>query len=156
MNINATLFIQTIVFFVLAWVTMQFIWPPMMKAIDERRHKIAEGLAAADKGNKSLEEAKVKSAGFEKEARERAHQILVDAEKRALAVEVQAKENASSEAARIIAAAKADAEQEIVRAKESLRDQVSSLVVSGAEQILRREINPQNHADLLAQYQAQL
>lgn len=156
MNINATLFIQTIVFFVLAWVTMQFIWPPMIKAIDERRQKIAEGLAAADKGNKSLEEAKVKSAGFEKEAREHAHQILLDAEKRAQAVEAQAKETASAEAARIIAAARADAEQEIVRAKEVLRDQVSVLVVSGAEQILRREINPQNHADLLAQIKTQL
>ncbi|TDR30987.1 F0F1 ATP synthase subunit B [Hydromonas duriensis] len=156
MNINATLFIQTIVFFVLAWVTMQFIWPPMIKAIDERRQKIAEGLAAADKGNKSLEEAKVKSAGFEKEAREHAHQILLDAEKRAQAVEAQAKEAASVEAARIIAAAKADAEQEIVRAKESLRDQVSMLVVSGAEQILRREINSQNHAELLTQIKAQL
>jgi F-type H+-transporting ATPase subunit b len=155
-NINATLFIQAIVFFILVWVTMKFIWPPMMGAIDERRTKIAEGLAAADKGNRSLEEAKLKSAGFEKEAREHAHQLLVDAEKRAQAVEAQAKETASAEAARIIAAAKADAAQEIVRAKESLRDQVSSLVVSGAEQILRREINPQNHADLLAQYKAQL
>lgn len=156
MNINATLFIQAIVFFVLAWVTMKFIWPPMITAIDERRTKIAEGLAAADKGNKSLEEAKVKSMVFEKESRVRAQDIVNDAEKRAQAVEAAAKEKAVVEAQRIIDAAKADAAQEMVRAKESLRDQVSVLAVAGAEKILKREINAGNHADLLAQFKAQL
>ena len=156
MNINATLFIQTIVFFVLVWVTMKFIWPPMIKAIDERRAKIAEGLDAANRGNKSLEEAKVAALTFEKEGRAKAHDILTDAEKRAQAIESAAKEKAVVEAQRIIAAAQADAAQEIIRAKETLRDQVSGLVVAGAEQILRREINAQNHSDLLAQFKAQL
>ncbi|WP_189492888.1 F0F1 ATP synthase subunit B [Formosimonas limnophila] len=156
MNINSSLFIQCLVFLVLAWVTMKFIWPPMIKAIDERRAKIAEGLDAAARGNKSLEAAKIAAMTFEKEGRAKAHDILTDAEKRAQAIEASAKEKAVLEAQRIINAAKADAAQEIVRAKEILRDQVSGLVVAGAEQILRREINAQNHSDLLAQFKAQL
>ena len=156
MNINSSLFIQCLVFLVLAWVTMKFIWPPMIKAIDERRAKIAEGLDAAARGNQSLEAAKIAAMMFEKEGRAKAHDILTDAEKRAQASEAAAKEKAVREAQRIIDAAKADAAQEIVRAKETLRDQVSGLVVAGAEQILRREINAQNHSDLLAQFKAQL
>lgn len=156
MNINATLFIQCLVFLILALVTMKFIWPPMIQAIDVRRAKIAEGLEAASRGNKSLEEAKASALGFEKDARVKAHDILVDAEKRAQAIEVSAKEKAVVEAERIVALAKAEAMQEVVRAKEALRDQVSGLVVAGAEQILGREINAQNHSDLLAQYKNQL
>jgi len=155
-NINSSLFIQCLVFLVLAWVSMKFIWPPMIKAIDERREKIAAGLAAADQGNKALEAAKVQSVGFEREARERAQNIVMEAEKRAQAIEAQAKVDASEAAQRILAQAQADAAQEIVRAKETLRDQVAGLVVSGAEKILGREINAGNHADLLAQYKAQL
>ena len=156
MNINATLFIQTIVFFTLAWVTMKFIWPPMIKAIDERREKIAAGLAAAEQGKKALEAAKQQSVSFEREAREHAQNIVMEAEKRAQILEAQAKVDASEQAQRILAQAQADAAQEIVRAKDALRDQVAGLVVAGAEQILHREINADNHADLLAQYKAQL
>lgn len=156
MNINATLFIQAITFFLFAWITMKFIWPPMIHAIDERRTKISEGLDAANRGNKSLEEAKFSAIAFEKEGRAKAHEILIDAEKRAQAIENAAKEKAVIEAQRIVDAAKIEAAQESVRAKEVLRDKVSVLVVAGAEQILRREINAHNHADLLAQYKAQL
>lgn len=156
MNINATLLIQTLVFFTLAWVTMKFIWPPMIQAIDERREKIAAGLAAAEQGSKTLEAAKAQSVGFEREARENAQNIVMEAEKRAQALEAKAKADASEAAQRIVAQAQADAAQEIVRAKEVLRDQMAGLVVSGAEKILGREINADNHADLLAQYKAQL
>ena len=156
MNINATLIIQLLVFLTLAWVTMKFIWPPMIKAIDERREKIAAGLAAAEQGNKSLESAKAQSISFEREAREHAQSIIMEAEKRAQAIETQAKIDAGESAQRILARAQEDAAQEIVRAKEVLRDQMASLVVSGAEKILGREINADNHADLLAQYKAQL
>ena len=156
MNINSTLFIQMLVFFTLAWVTMKFIWPPMIKAIDERREKIAAGLAAAEEGKQALEAAKVQSVGFEREAREHAQNIVMEAEKRAQAIEAEAKTDAGAQAQRIIAQAQADAAQEVVRAKDALRDQVADLVVAGAEQILRREINADNHAELLAQYKAQL
>ena len=156
MNINATLIIQLLVFLTLAWVTMKFIWPPMIKAIDERREKIAAGLAAAEQGNKALESAKAQSISFEREAREHAQSIIMEAEKRAQVIETQAKIDAGESAQRILARAQEDAAQEIVRAKEVLRDQMASLVVSGAEKILGREINADNHADLLAQYKAQL
>ena len=156
MNINATLIIQLLVFLTLAWVTMKFIWPPMIKAIDERREKIAAGLAAAEQGNKALESAKAQSISFEREAREHAQSIIMEAEKRAQAIETQAKIDAGESAQRILAQAQADAAQEVIRAKETLRDQMAGLVVSGAEKILGREINADNHADLLAQYKAQL
>jgi F-type H+-transporting ATPase subunit b len=155
-NINATLFIQMLVFLTLAWVTMKFIWPPMIQAIDERREKIAAGLAAAEQGNKALEAAKLQSNTAERAAREQAQTIVADAEKRAQAVEAKAKEDAAAQAAQIVAQAQANAAQEMVRAKESLRDQVAGLVVAGAEQILGREINADNHKDLLTQYSAKL
>lgn len=156
MNINATLFVQMAVFFIGAFITMKFIWPPLIKALDERRKKIADGLAAADRGNRSLDDAQKKIAQFDADARSRAQALIADTEKRAQAMIEAAKGQAKVEGDRVIAAAKAEAEQEMQRAKESLRDQVAVLAVAGAEQILKREVNPQVHAELLAQLKAKL
>jgi F-type H+-transporting ATPase subunit b len=156
MNINATLFFQLVVFFIGAWVTMKFIWPPLIKSLEERQKKIADGLAAADRGQKSLDEAKRKIA--EEQAAERAHvqQLIIEAEKRGQSIVDAAKEQAKAEADRIVDAARAEATQEVQRAKDTLRDQVAVLAVAGAEQILRREVNAQVHSDLLAQLKAKL
>ena len=156
MNINATLFFQLVVFFIGAWVTMKFIWPPLIKSLEERQKKIADGLAAADRGQKSLDEAKRKIA--EEQAAERAHvqQLIADAEKRGQSIVDAAKQQAKVEADRIVEAAKAEATQEMQRAKDALRDQVAVLAVAGAEQILKREVNSQVHSELLAQLKAKL
>jgi len=156
MNINATLFFQLVVFFIGAWVTMKYIWPPLIKSLEERQKKIADGLAAADRGQKSLDEAKRKIA--DEQAAERAHvqQLVAEAEKRGQAIVEAAKGQAKVEADRIVEAAKAEATQEMQRAKDSLRDQVAVLAVAGAAQILQREVNPQVHSELLAQLKAKL
>ena len=156
MNLNATLFAQIVVFFVLAWFTMQFVWPPIVKALDERAKKIADGLAAAEQGRKDLELASQRSAEAIKEGRVKAAELIANAEKRANQVIEEAKKTAQAEYDKIIANAKNDAEQEAIRVKEELRLKMSELVISGAEQILRREINQQNNADILKQIQQAL
>ena len=156
MNLNATLVAQMVVFFILWWVVAKFIWPPLGKALDERAKKIADGLAAADKGKAELELANKRVEQALTEARNEGAQRIADAEKRAQMSAEEIKQNAQAEAARIIAQAKAEAEQQTVRARESLRDQVATLAVKGAEQILKREVNAQVHADLLNQLKAEL
>lgn len=156
MNLNATLVAQMVVFFILWWVVAKFIWPPLVKALDERAKKIADGLAAADKGKAELELANKRVEQALTEARNEGAQRIADAEKRAQMSADEIKQNAQAEAARIIAQAKAEAEQQTVRARESLRDQVAVLAVKGAEQILKREVNAQVHADLLNQLKAEL
>jgi F-type H+-transporting ATPase subunit b len=156
MNINATLFVQLVVFFIGAWVTMKYIWPPLVKSLEERQKKIADGLAAADRGQKSLEDARRKIA--DEQATERAHvqQMVAEAEKRGQAIVDAAKEQAMVEADRIIEGARVEAQQEMQRAKDTLRSQVAVLAVAGAEQILKREVNSQVHSELLAQLKAKL
>ncbi len=156
MNLNATLVAQMVVFFILWWVVAKFIWPPLVKALDERAKKIADGLAAADKGKAELELANKRVEQALTEARNEGAQRIADAEKRAQMSADEIKQNAQAEAARIVAQAKAEAEQQTVRARESLRDQVAVLAVKGAEQILKREVNAQVHADLLNQLKAEL
>ena len=156
MNINATLFFQLVVFFIGAWVTMKYIWPPLIKALDERSKKIADGLAAAERGTKSLDDAKRQIAKLDADARAAGQVRAADAEKHAAAIVDAARKEAEVERARILAQAKTDAEQEMQRAKNSLRDQVAVLAVAGAEQILKREVNAQVHADLLNQLKAKL
>lgn len=156
MNLNSTFIIQCLVFFGLAWFTMKFVWPPLIKALDERRAKIADGLAAADKGSQSLKDAEAKIAKLEADARARAANIVAQTEKRAQALIDEAKAQAKAEGERLFAAAKAEIDQEAQRVKTQLRDQVATLAVAGAEQILKKEINAQAHADLLAQLKAQL
>lgn len=157
MNISiTTLVAQAITFAVFIWFAATFVWPPLMKALDDRRQKIADGLAAADQGQASLADAERKSAQREAEARDSAQLVSAEAERRALAIIDEAKAQAKDEGARLVAAAKAEAAQEIVRAKTALRDQVAELAVAGAEQILKREVNPKVHADLLAQLKGKL
>lgn len=156
MNLNATLVAQMVVFFILWWVVAKFIWPPLVKALDERAKKIADGLAAADKGKAELELANKRVDQALTEARNEGAQRIADAEKRAQMSAEEIKQNAQAEAARIVAQAKAEAEQQTVRARESLRDQVATLAVKGAEQILKREVNAQVHTDLLNQLKAEL
>lgn len=156
MSVNLTLFFQTAVFFILGWISMKFIWPPLYKALEERQQKIADGLAAADKGAASLKDAEVRIAKIEAAARTSAAEIVAMTEKRAQALIEDAKAQARIEGERLVVAAKAEIEQEANRAKASLRDQVASLAVAGAEQILKKEINAQVHADLLTQLKSQL
>jgi len=145
-----------VVFLILAWFTMKFVWPPMVKALDERSKKIADGLAAAEKGKTELEAAHKRVDQELAKARNDGQQRIADAEKRALAVAEEIKANAQAEAGRIIAQAKADAEQQVVKAREALRGEVASLAIKGAEQILKREVDQAAHAELLNQLKAEL
>jgi F-type H+-transporting ATPase subunit b len=155
-SLNATLFAQLVVFFVLAWFTMQFVWPPIAKALDERAKKIADGLSAADKAKADLSLANKRVEEQLSAARTDATQRLADAERLAQSMIEEAKSRASEEAAKIVAAAKAEAQQESVKARETLREQVAVLAVKGAEQILRREVNAGVHAELLGRLKTEL
>jgi len=155
-NINATLFIQWIPFLVLAWFTARFIWPPITKALDERALKIADGLAAADRAKAAETNAQQKANELAGQARIEATKLIGDAEKRAAGVVEDAKRRAEEEAAKILAQAKADADQQVVRAREALRDQVAVLAVKGAEAILQREVNAGVHAELLTRLKTEL
>jgi F-type H+-transporting ATPase subunit b len=155
-NINATLFFQMIVFFVLGWFTMKFVWPPMTKAMDERRQKIADGLAAAEKGKADLAQAQARISLIEASSKSETHARLVDAEKQGAALIDEARREAEAEKARIIAQAQQEAQQEIQRAREGLRADVAVLAIKGAEQILRREVDAKAHAELLEQLKAEL
>ena len=156
MNLNATLFEQLIVFFILVWFTMKFVWPPIAKALDERADKIAEGLAAAERGKSDFEQAEKKVAELMGQGRDQVAEMVTNAEKRAAQIVEEAKGQASTEAARITAQAKADVEQEANRAREALRDQVAVLAVKGAESILRREVDVQQHAQILSTLKQEL
>lgn len=149
MNLNATLFVQFVVFFILAGFTMKFVWPPLMKALDERAERIASGLAAADRGKAAAAAAEQRIAAELSATRDESAKRIVDAEKRAAGIIEAAKETANVEAARIRAEAAADAAQQLNRAREELRAQVANLAVQGAEQILKREVDATAHADLL-------
>jgi F-type H+-transporting ATPase subunit b len=155
-SINATLIIQMIVFLILVGFTMKFVWPPIVKALDERAAKIASGLSAADKAKADLAAANQRVEQQLSAARNDAQKRLADAERLAQQMIEEAKGRANEEGAKIVAAAKAEAEQEAVKAREALREQVALLAVKGAEQILRREVNPTVHAELLTRLQAEL
>lgn len=156
MNINATIFGQAVTFAILIWFTMKFVWPPITKALEERAQKIADGLAAAERGKADLAQAEQRSADALAEARQKAAEIIAMSEKRRAEIIDEAKAEAVAEADRVKTAAKAEVEQESFRAREQLRSQVASLAVSGAERILRREIDPKAHADLLSALSAEL
>ena len=149
MNLNATLIIQSLVFFILGWITMKFIWPPLIAAIEERQKKIADGLAAADKGAKSLDEAKVAGAEIVKEARVQAAKIADQAGRRSNEIIEEAKTTAVAEGQRLLGDAKAEVALESTRAREQLRKEVAALAVTGASKLLGREIDAKAHADLL-------
>lgn len=156
MNLNATLFAQMVVFFILWWVVAKFVWPPLVKALDERAAKVADGLAAAERGKADLESATKRAEQALSEARNEGTQRIAEAEKRAQMSAEEIKANAQAEAARILAQAKAEAEQQVSRARDVLRGEVASLAVKGAEQILRREVDAKAHSSLLDQLKAEL
>lgn len=150
------MFVQSIVFLILAWVVAKFVWPPVMGALDARAKKIAEGLAAADQGKQAMAAAEKRVQIELASARDEGAKRIADAEKRAQLVADEIKANAQAEADRIIAQARAEAEQQMSKAREELRAQVATLAVAGAEQILKREVNAAAHADLLNQLAAEL
>ena len=156
MSINATLFVQAIVFLILALFTMKFVWPPIAKALDERAQKIADGLAAADKAKTELTAVNKRVEQELSQTRNETASRLADAERRAQAIIEEAKGRATEEGNKIVAAARAEAEQQAIAAREALREQVAALAVKGAEQILRKEVNAGVHADLLNRLKTEL
>ena len=156
MSITATLIIQMIVFLILVGFTMKFVWPPITAALDERARKVAEGLSAADKARAELANAETRVEQQLAAARDDAAKRLANAERLALQIVEEAKAKATEEGAKILAQAQAEAQQESVKARDALRDQVAALAVKGAEQILRHEVNPAVHAELLARLKTEL
>ena len=156
MSINGTLIAQMIVFLILVWFTMKFVWPPIAAALDERAAKIAEGLAAADKAKSDLSAANQRVEQELAKSRNETAARLADAERRAQAIIEEAKARATEEGNKIVAAARVEADQQTVKARDALREQVASLAVKGAEQILRREVNASVHAELLSRLKAEL
>lgn len=156
MSITGTLIIQLIVFGILVWFTMKFVWPPITAALDERASKIADGLAAADKAKSELSVANKRVEEDLAKSRNESAVRLAEAERRAQAMIEEAKAKAVEEGNKIIAAAKVEAEQQTVKARETLREQVAALAVKGAEQILRKEVNAGVHADLLGRLKTEL
>ena len=151
MNINLTLIVQMIVFILLIWFTMRFVWPMILGPMNERERRIAQGLAAAEEGEKQLSQAREKADGIIREARERANQIIDHAQHRANDLVEQAKGTASTEGARLVAAAQQQIELDTTRARESLRREVAGIAVGAAAKLLGREIDAKKHADLLEQ-----
>jgi len=156
MNFNLTLIAQAVTFAVLILVIVKFVWPPLLKAIETLQKEIADGLAAAQEGKSALENASKKSEATLNEAKQKASEIIAQAEKRANEIVEEAKGTAKAEGERIIESARSEIEQEVNRAKEGLRAQVSVLAISGAEKILRKEIDAKAHTAILTQLAAEL
>lgn len=156
MSITGTFIIQIIVFLILVGFTMKFVWPPIAAALDERASKIAEGLAAADKAKSELSAANARVEEELAKSRNEAAVRLADAERRAQAIIEDAKTRATEEGNKIVAAARVEADQQTVKAREALREQVAALAVKGAEQILRKEVNAGVHAELLNRLKTEL
>ena len=145
MNINLTLLMQAVAFFLFIWFTAKFVWPPLLRAIERRQKEVAEGLAAAERGRNELADARGK-----------AQDIIARAERRATQIVDEARQAARTEGERLIAGARAEMDQQATNAKEQLREQVAVLAVAGAERILRREIDAKAHGDLLARLKQEL
>ena len=156
MDINFTLVMQAVAFAVFIWVTAKFVWPPLMTAVEARQKQIADGLAAGERGQQDLAQAEKKVAQVVNEAKVRATEIVTLAERQRGETIEKAKGEALAEAEKVKAAKLAELEQEIVRAKEMLRNQVADLAVAGAEKILKREVDAKAHADLLAAIKQEL
>lgn len=149
MNINATLILQSIAMMIFVWFCMKFIWPPLLKAMDERREKIADGLAASDRAEKELAAAKVQADEQIREARGKAGEIVEQANQRHSQILDQAKQDALSEKARQVAAAEAEISLAANQAREELRASVASLALLGASKIIEKEVDAKTHRDLL-------
>jgi F-type H+-transporting ATPase subunit b len=155
MNFNATLIGQMISFAVFVWFTMKFVWTPMMKALEERKNKIAEGLAAAERGQHEQQLAQERARERLLEAKQQVNEIIAQAQKRSNEIVEEARISAREEGERLKAAAHAEIEMEANRAREQLRKEIAALVIAGTEQVLKREVNAEAHAkvmkDLIAQ-----
>ena len=156
MNLNFTLVMQAVAFFAFILFCYKFVWPPLMNAIEARRKNIADGLAAGEQGRQNLATSEKRIADLLGEAKGKASEIVAQGEKFRSETMDRAKEEAKAEADRIVAAAKAEIAQEVARAKESLRNSVAELAVAGASKILKREVDPKAHGDLLRDIQRQL
>lgn len=156
MDLNMTVLGQTIAMAVFVWFCMKYIWPPIMLALDQRRKAIADGLAAAEDGQKKLEEAQARFEETVRESREKATEIIQQAEKRAREIVDEARQDAVAEGDRLIAQAKAEISQEAGRAKDALRGQIAAIAISGAKQLLEREIDPATHKQLLDKLASEL
>ena len=149
MNINLTIIGQMISFVVFVWFTMKFVWPPLVKAMDERKAKIADGLASAERGKHEQELAEKRAKDTLHQAKQQAAEIKSNADKQAALIIEEARDKAKEEGQRQLVAAKAEIEQEINKAREVLRARVAELAVLGAEKILRKEINAEAHKDIV-------
>ena len=156
MSINATLLAQMVVFAILVWFTMKFVWPLLQQAMKEREDRIADGLAAAERGKHDLELAEKRSADLLREGKDKAQELIGQAQKRANEIVEDAKGTARTEAGKIAEAARAQLEQERTEAREQLRKEVAALAIAGAAQILRREVDPAVHGEALEKLAAQL
>ena len=156
MDLNATLLGQMLAFGLFAAFCMKFVWPPLLDMIEERQKEIADGLAAADKGNRALEEAATEKQTILDEARGQAREIIDQANTRASGIVDEARTEAGTEKDRILTSAQAEVEQEANRAREELRGQVGAIAIAGAEKILHREIDGSTHKDLLDQLAAEI
>jgi F-type H+-transporting ATPase subunit b len=156
MNFNATLIGQSITFIVFVWFCMRFIWPPIMNALEERKKRIADGLAAAERGRHEQELAEERARQILHEAKDQAGEIINRAEKRAAEIIDAAKDDAREEGARLLTAARAEIDQEVNRAREELRGKVVSIAVAGAGKVLEREVDEADHAELLNRLAAEI
>jgi len=156
MSINITLIGQMITFTLLVWFTMKYVWPPIIAALEERKTKIADGLAAAEKGQEEIKLAEKKAVSFLKDAKEQSAEIIASAQRRANELVEEAKLQAQKEGERLLEAAKAQIEQETLQARENLRKEVSALALRAAEQILKEEIDKAKHQDILNKTAEQL
>jgi F-type H+-transporting ATPase subunit b len=156
MNITLTIIAQALSFAILIWFTAKFVWPPLLAAIEARQKTIADGLADAERAKHDLELAAKRSAEILREAKEKAGDIVANSEKRASEIVEEAKIQAKAEGGRIVAGAKAEIDQEVYRAKEHLRTQVSAIALEGASKILGREIDAKAHNDLLDKLVAEI
>jgi len=156
MNITFTLIAQAVVFTAFIWFTKVFIWPPLLRAMEQRQKTIADGLAAGERGKQDLENAAKRTAEMMGEVKQQVQETIAQADKRGSQIIEEAKGTAKTEGDRLVSAAKAEIEQEVTRAKEALREQVAALALAGAEKILRREVDAKAHADLLNQLKQEL
>ena len=156
MNINLTLFGQTVTFIVFVWFCMKFVWPPIINALTERRQRIADGLAEAEKGMQSRAVAEQDAAKVLEAAKGQATEVLAQAQRRADEIVEESKRNARVEGERLLAGARAEIDQEVNRAREALRKEVVAIALRGAEQLLGREVDQSAHNDLLDDLAAQL
>ncbi len=156
MNFNATLIGQSITFLVFVWFCMKYIWPPLLAVLEERNARISDGLAAAEQGQKDLEDAQSKVGESLNDAKQQAQEIINQAQKRANEIVDESKDIARDEAEKIKIVASSDIDQQINSAREQLRKEVSGIALAGAEQILKREIDAKTHAAVLDELVAQI